>query len=220
MLPCREARSTACPPRLCRDLGDARTRAFSSESDIQQGCSDAGAGCGFRRDRAGVMGASCASCPLSVPRTSTVPCARVPCPTQGLGSAGGCRRVRTVRRPQSMLQMSEPSLPTVPEEEECAPWRGRIYQPGLCCGSLWPTGELLALPSRAWRNSRPLRSVLGVSTVAQRVMNPTGIHEDAGSIPGLTQWIKDLVLLGHRAAWIQCGRGCGVGRQLPLRFNP
>ena len=27
------------------------------------------------------------------------------------------------------------------------------------------------------------------------VMNPTSVHEDVGSTPGLVEWVKDLVLL-------------------------
>ena len=61
--------------------------------------------------------------------------------------------------------------------------------------------------------------------VVQWVKNWTSIHEGAGSIPGLHPWVKDLVLPWVAVkvvdvAWILCCCGCGVGRQLHLRFDP
>ena len=37
-----------------------------------------------------------------------------------------------------------------------------------------------------------LKGILRHSHCGSAVMNPKSIHEDVGSIPGLTQWVKDL----------------------------
>ena len=57
--------------------------------------------------------------------------------------------------------------------------------------------------------------------VAQQVKNQTSIHEDPGSIPGLTQLVKDLALPQAAkkvadAAEIWCCCGCDIGWQLQL----
>ena len=52
-----------------------------------------------------------------------------------------------------------------------------------------------------------------------RLRNGHSVCEDAGWIPGLSRWVKDLALLQAvawvaDAAWIQHCCGCGVGQQL------
>ena len=58
-----------------------------------------------------------------------------------------------------------------------------------------------------------LTRVTGFPVVAQQVKNLTSIYKDAGLIPGLLQWVKDLAL-----PWLWC-RPAAAAPILPLAWE-
>ena len=59
---------------------------------------------------------------------------------------------------------------------------------------LWTLGWESELPGGVGAWSEDFQQLPRCSIVAQQVTNLTSVHEDTGSIPGLTQWVKDPVL--------------------------
>ena len=55
-----------------------------------------------------------------------------------------------------------------------------------------PMQGYLKYPLQGWRSSILKKKNSGSSHRGSAVMSPTSIHEDVGSVPGLTQWVKDL----------------------------
>ena len=107
----------------------------------------------------------------------------------------------------------------------CQVWLDAMY-PGHMRLNPWNTcGVLTSLNSWATERIKQLRFHPSSSHWAQQVKNPTSIHEDVGSIPGIAQSVKNPVwpqamVQVTDAAWIRCCCGCGEGFSCSSDSNP
>ena len=70
--------------------------------------------------------------------------------------------------------------------------RGKLSHAGWKSNTLFPCSSTGACSLPCDRREKNMQ---GVPVVAQRLRDPTRIHEDAGWIPGLAPWVKDPALL-------------------------
>ena len=97
----------------------------------------------------------------------------------------------------------------------CVWFSGCLYKQKFS-GKKWILGSIAKECYQNWKQ--------GVPIVAQKVTNPTSIHEDASLIPGLDQQVKDLALpwvvveVADPAQFPHCC-GCCVVQQLQLWFD-
>ena len=58
----------------------------------------------------------------------------------------------------------------------------------------WESPYATGVAQKKAKRQKKKKFNLGVPVVAQWAMNPTSIQEEAGSIPGLAQWVRDPAL--------------------------
>ena len=58
----------------------------------------------------------------------------------------------------------------------------------------WLLAAKLVILWKIWQSELSFKWTAQSSRLVSVVTNPTSIHEDWGSIPGLTQWVKDSAL--------------------------